>query len=93
MSGILGFGGVIGGILAARLPQPKNLPRRIFLPGILSFLFGDFMGAGRTPLVWALAAVGGSLPIPVLDSGGQYLLYTHVPKEVQGRIFAVRNAL
>lgn len=51
------------------------------------------MGAGRTPLVWALAAVGGSLPIPVLDSGGQYLLYTHVPKEVQGRIFAVRNAL
>ena len=56
MSGILGFGGVIGGILAARLPQPKNLPRRIFLPGILSFLFGDLlMGAGRTPLVWALA--------------------------------------
>ena len=94
VSGILGFGGVIGGILAACLPQPKNLPRRIFLPGILSFLFGDLlMGAGCTPLVWALAAVGGSLPIPVLDSGGQYLLYTHVPKEVQGRIFAVRNAL
>ena len=94
VSGILGFGGVIGGILAARLSQPKNLLRRIFLPGILSFLFGDLlMGAGRTPLVWALAAVGGSLPIPVLDSGGQYLLYTHVPKEVQGRIFAVRNAL
>lgn len=62
VSGILGFGGVIGGILAARLPQPKNLPRRIFLPGILSFLFGD-------------------------------LLYPYVPKEVQGRIFAVRNAL
>ena len=94
VSGILGFGGVIGGILAARLPQPKNLSRRIFMPGILSFLFGDLlMGAGRTPLVWALAAVGGSLPIPVLVSGGQYLLYTHVPKEVQGRIFAVRNAL
>lgn len=93
VSGIMGFGGVIGGILAAHLPQPKNLPRRIFLPGILSFLFGDLLvGAGRTPLVWALAAVGGSLPIPVLDSGGQYLLYTHVPKEVQGRIFAVRNA-
>lgn len=32
VSGILGFGGVIGGILAARLPQPKNLLRRIFLP-------------------------------------------------------------
>lgn len=56
VSGILGFGGVIGGILAARLPQPKNLPRRIFLPGILSFLFGDLLmgvrGARRLSGRW-----------------------------------------
>ncbi len=35
----------------------------------------------------------GSRQVLGLDSGGQYLLYTHVPKEGQGRIFAVRNAL
>lgn len=35
----------------------------------------------------------GSRQVLGLDSGGQYLLYTHVPKEVQGCIFAVRNAL
>lgn len=35
----------------------------------------------------------GSRQVLVLDSGGQYLLYTHVPKKVLGRIFAVRNAL
>lgn len=35
----------------------------------------------------------GSRQVLGLDSDGQYLLYTHVPKEVQGRIFAVRNAL
>ena len=35
----------------------------------------------------------GSRQVLGLDSGGQYLLYTHVPKDVQGRIFAVRNAL
>lgn len=35
----------------------------------------------------------GSRQVLGLDSGGQYLLYPHVPKEVQGRIFAVRNAL
>ena len=49
MSGILDFGGVIGGILAARLPQPKNLLRRIFLPGILSFLFGDLLMGASLP--------------------------------------------
>lgn len=35
----------------------------------------------------------GSRQVLGQDSGGQYLLYPHVPKEVQGRIFAVRNAL
>ncbi len=35
----------------------------------------------------------GSRQVLGLESGGQYLLYPHVPKEVQGRIFAVRNAL
>lgn len=35
----------------------------------------------------------GSRQVLGLDSDGQYLLYPHVPKEVQGRIFAVRNAL
>lgn len=35
----------------------------------------------------------GSRQVLGLDSGGQYLLYPHVPKEMQGRIFAVRNAL
>lgn len=54
VSGILGFGGVIGGILAARLLQPKDLPLRIFLPGILGFLFSDLlMGAGRAACLGA----------------------------------------
>ena len=35
----------------------------------------------------------GSRQVLGLDSDGQYLLYPHVPKEMQGLIFAVRNAL
>ena len=35
----------------------------------------------------------GSRQVLGLDSGGQYLFYPHVPKKVQRRIFAVRNAL
>lgn len=94
VSGVLGLGGIVGGIIAAKLPAPKNSARRIFGMAILSFLFGDLvMGAGRTPVFWVLAAVGGSLPIPILDAGAQYIFYTQVPQHLQGRVFSARNAL
>lgn len=94
ISGIMGAAGVIGGVIAAQLPAPRNCAARICGMGLASFLLGDWMMAvGRSPLVWALAAIGGSVPIPLLDSGYQELFYTRVPKEIQGRVFAVRNAL
>jgi DHA3 family macrolide efflux protein-like MFS transporter len=94
VSGILGVGGIVGGAIAAKLPAPRNIVRRIFGMAAVSFVFGDLlMGAGRAPLFWVLAAVGGSLPIPILDAGYQYVLYTQTPQQLQGRVFAARNAL
>ncbi len=34
-----------------------------------------------------------SLPIPFINAGQMVILYQNVPEEIQGRIFAVRNAL
>ena len=94
VSGVMGAAGVIGGLIAAKLPAPKKCAARICGMGLASFLLGDWMMAmGRTPLAWVLAAIGGNVPIPLLDSGYQYLFYTRVPKEIQGRVFAVRNAI
>lgn len=94
VSGVMGAAGVVGGVIAAKIPAPKRPAARICGMGLASFLLGDLlMATGRTPMMWLLAAVGGNLPIPILDSGYQYLFYTRVPREIQGRVFAVRNLI
>lgn len=94
ISGVMGAAGVVGGVIATRLPEPKRCAARVCGMGLVSFLLGDFlMAMGRTPAVWVIAAIGGNLPIPILDSGYQYLFYTRVPREIQGRVFAVRNLI
>ncbi len=94
VTGILGFGGIAGGLIAVRLPPPRHVSARIFGMAALSFALGDLlMGAGQTPVAWGVAAVGASVPIPILDSGYFHVLYNRVPEALQGRVFAARNAL
>ena len=51
------------------------------------------MGAGRNVIVWSCAGFAASFPIAFINAGQMVILYKYVPEEVQGRIFAVRNAL
>ena len=61
---------------------------------MLSFLFGDvLMGVGRSTVIWSLAGIAASVPIAFINAGQTVVLYKRVPEEIQGRIFAVRNAL
>ena len=55
---------------------------------------GDMlMALGQNTFVWALAAVAASVPIPFINAGQNVILYQNIPSEMQGRVFAVRNAL
>ena len=66
----------------------------VFLPAGLSFLFGDIlMGLGRNGIVWCLAGAFASFPIPFIMAAQNVLLYGNIPEEMQGRVFAVRNAV
>ena len=90
VSGILGIGGMAGGLIVSFVKLPKDSVRVIFLSGGISFLLGDFlMGAGQNILVWSIA----SLPIPFIMAGQNVILYRTIPQNMQGRIFAVRNAI
>jgi DHA3 family macrolide efflux protein-like MFS transporter len=51
------------------------------------------MGIGRNLYIWSLAAIFASLPIPFIGAAQNVILYRHIPSGLQGRIFAVRNAL
>lgn len=90
----VGAGGIVGGLIVSSGRVKGNSVRMIYVSAMFSFLLGDvMMGVGRTAVVWSLAAATASLPIAFINAGQTELLYRHVPGEIQGRIFAVRNAL
>ncbi len=90
----MGIGGILGGIIVATGKFSKNSVRMIYVSAMISFLLGDIvMGAGRNVIFWAIAGVAASLPIPFINAGQNVILYQKIPEEIQGRLFAVRNAI
>lgn len=66
----------------------------IFLSAGLSFLLGDLlMGLGRGLSLWCFAALAASLPIPFVAAGQNLILYSVVPADRQGSVFALRNGI
>lgn len=91
---VMGIGGIVGGIIVSTGKVRANSVKMIYISAMLSFLFGDIMmGIGRNVIVWSIAGLAASLPIPFINAGQLVILYQNIPEEMQGRIFAVRNAI
>ena len=94
VSAVMGIGGIVGGIIVATGKFSKNNVKMIYVSAMLSFLLGDvMMGAGRNVIFWAIAGFAASFPIPFINAGQNVILYQKVPEQIQGRVFAVRNAI
>lgn len=92
--GIIGLGGIIGGLIVSIVKLPKDNIKLIYFSAAFSFIFGDLlMGIGQNITVWIIAALAASVPIPFITAGQNVILYNSVPKEMQGRVFSVRNAI
>ena len=90
----MGIGGIVGGmIVSVKKPSGKNA-KMMYVSAAISFLCGDLlMAVGRNGFAWAIAGIAASLPIPFIMAGNNVILYKKVPGEMQGRVFAVRNAI
>ncbi|MCM1261511.1 MAG: MFS transporter [Butyrivibrio sp.] len=94
VNAVMGIGGIIGGIIVSAGKMSKDNIKTIYFSAALSFLLGDLlMGAGRNVVFWSIAGMAASLPIPFINAAQNVILYGTVPEEMQGRIFAVRNAI
>lgn len=94
VNAVMGIGGIAGGIIVSTGKAKASNARMIYISAMLSFLLGDLMmGLGRNVFMWSFAGLAASLPIPFIDAGQMVILYQNVPEEIQGRIFAVRNAI
>lgn len=91
---VMGGAGILGGLIAAAGKAGKDSVRMIFWSAGISFLLGDiFMGLGRNGLAWCFAGAAASLPISFIMAGQNVILYSVIPEDVQGRVFATRNAI
>lgn len=90
----MGAGGIIGGLIVSAGKLPKDRIKTIYGAAGLSFLLGDIiMGLGRNVWFWSFAGMAASLPIPFIMAAQNVILYKKIPQTIQGRVFAVRNAL
>lgn len=90
----MGTGGIAGGIIVSVKKEGRRKATAIYVSAALSFLFGDLlMAAGRNVFWWSVAAIAASLPIPFIMANQNAILYKKIPPVMQGRVFAVRNAV
>jgi DHA3 family macrolide efflux protein-like MFS transporter len=83
-----------GGIIVSVKKESRHKAAAIYVSAALSFLFGDMMMAvGKNVFWWSAAAVAASLPIPFIQASQNAILYRRISAAMQGRVFAVRNAI
>lgn len=94
VNAFMGIGGIAGGIIVSVKKESRRKALAIYVSAALSFLFGDLMmAAGRNVFWWSAAAAAASLPVPFIMANQNAILYRRIPAEIQGRVFAVRNAI
>ena len=90
----MGVGGIMGGLLVSMRKESRKKANMIYVSAALSFLLGDLtMAVGRNVFFWSFAAFAASLPLPFIMAGENLILYKKIPENIQGRVFAVRNAV
>lgn len=89
-----GLAMLVGSLVVSLLPAPKSRVRVICNALLLSMGTENFILAlGHSLPLWCIGAVLGWLPIPLMSANLDVLLRTHIPVEMQGRVYSARNTL
>lgn len=90
----LGAGGVAGGLLVSVWGGPRNRMRGVFAGLFAATVLGyGLTGLATTPLGWMMGAFCITFFLPLMSSSHQAIWQAYVPGEIQGRVFAARQAL
>ena len=86
--------GILAGSIIITLTKPaKNMTRVIFV-GCAVTCFGNVMQSLTfSPLAWSIAAFVSYLSAAILNANLDTVMRTHVPIEMQGRVFSAKDTL
>ena len=83
-----------GSILASVMKEPRSRVRVICNTLLFSMSFENFLLAfGTTPLIWCIGGFLGWVPIPLMSTNLDIIMRLHIPENMQGRVYSVRNSL
>lgn len=94
VNAVIGATTLFGSILASFIRKPKSRIRVIYSCLLFSMSFENFMLAlGRTPVIWCIGGFLGWIFIPLMSTNMEAILRLHIPENMQGRVYSVRNSL
>ncbi len=94
VNAVIGITTFTGSILAFFIKEPKSRIRVICNCLLFSMSTENFLLAfGRTPLIWCIGGFLGWIAIPLMSTNLDAVMRLHVPEQMQGRVYSVRNSL
>lgn len=90
---VTGASMIIGSLIAGLWPKPKSRVRMICNTLLLSMCTENLiLSLGRSVPVWCVGAVLGWIAIPLMNANLDVVMRSHIPVQMQGRVFAARNS-
>lgn len=90
----VGIATLAGSAIVSLLPTPKSRVKVICNALLFSMSTENFFLAfGNSPVFWCIGAVLGWIVIPMMGANMDVLFRSHIPIEMQGRVFSCRNTL
>lgn len=94
VNAVTGIALLAGSVIASAMPAPKSRVRVICNTLLISMSTENFLLAfGRSVPVWCIGAVLGWIGIPIMNANMDVLFRSHIPVEMQGRVYSARNTL
>lgn len=94
VNAVIGVTTFAGSVLASFVKKPKSRVRVICNCLLFSMSTENFLLAfGRTPLIWCIGGFLGWIAIPLMSTNLDAIMRLHVPEQMQGRVYSVRNSL
>lgn len=94
VNAVVGIATLVGSVLVSVLPAPKSRVKIICNTLLFSMSTENFFLAfGGSLPYWCIGAALGWLFIPVMGANMDVLFRSHIPLEMQGRVYSTRNTL
>lgn len=94
VSSCSGIAMILGSLIFAKMPKPKDRVRMIYLSMLFSLGTENFILAfSRSPILWCIGQMLGWIFVPVMSANQNVIMRNEIPVELQGRVYACRNTL